>query len=190
MRVPDKLTHGDTLARLFDKFNAVVDYLRAIRLVAGAGIRLNALPSGLTIESTATGAGGGSNGAGVDAGHPFDVELLTGGTEESPEYSVRVFNSGLPESPYAGVVSIGTATYSVPVDELTIEAGEGEEFWVDLVITYDAETDPVYTLEFEVVTDPDTEDPDNVFRQTIAAGIMPEIASEISGNITVLGRWV
>ena len=120
----------------------------------------------------------------------FDVELITGGTEESPTYSVRVFNSALPESAYAGIVYIGTATYSVPVDELEIEASTGDEFWVDLVITYDANTSPVYTLEFEVVTDPDTEDPDNVFRQTIAAGILPEIASDVSGNITVLGRWV
>ena len=122
--------------------------------------------------------------------HPFDVELVTGGTEESPTYSVRVFNSALPDSPYAGIVYIGTATYSVPVDELTIEAGEGDYFAVDLVVTYDAENSPVYTLEFEVRTDSDYEDPDNVFRQTIAEGVLPEIASVVSGNITVLGRWV
>lgn len=122
--------------------------------------------------------------------HPFDVEIIRSGTEESPSYSVRVFNSALPDSAYAGIVYIGTSTFSVPVDELETELAEGDEFFVDLVITYDAETDPVYTLEFEIRTDADAEDDNNVYRQTIAGGTFPEIASMQSGNITVAGRWV
>ena len=126
----------------------------------------------------------------ADNTHPFDVELVTGGTEEEPTYSVKVYNSALPNSPYAGIVYIGTATYSVPVDELNIEVEEGDEFFVDLVVTYDAETDPVYTLEFEARTDIDIEDDDNVFRQTIAEGILPEISSMQNGNIRITDRWV
>ena len=58
MMIPPKLQHGDNLANLFEKFNTVIDYLREIRLVAGNGIRINRLPAGTTIESTATAAGG------------------------------------------------------------------------------------------------------------------------------------
>ena len=122
--------------------------------------------------------------------HPFDVELLTGGTEEEPTYSVKVYNSALPDSNYAGIVYIGTGTYSVPVDELEIEAETGDEFFVDLVVTYDAENSPVYALEFEIRTDADYEDEDNVFRQTIAEGTFPEIASMQSDNIRITDRWV
>ena len=57
MMIPPKLRHGDNLANLFEKFNTVIDYLREIRLVAGNGIRINRLPAGTTIESTATATG-------------------------------------------------------------------------------------------------------------------------------------
>ena len=124
------------------------------------------------------------------AKHPFDVQIINTGTEESPSYAVKVYNSALPDSDYAGIVYIGTSTYSVPVDELAL-AGEAEEsFWVDLVVTYDAATSPVYTIEFEIRTDEDYEDEDNVFRQTIAMGGVPEIASMQSENIRITDRWV
>ena len=55
--LPNKLQHGDNLANLFEKFNTVIDYLREIRLVAGNGIRINRLPAGTTIESTAAASG-------------------------------------------------------------------------------------------------------------------------------------
>lgn len=58
MNPPLKLRHGDTLATLYDKFNAVIDYLTRTRLVAGSGIRVSQLPAGQTIESTSTAAGG------------------------------------------------------------------------------------------------------------------------------------
>ncbi|MBR4666629.1 MAG: hypothetical protein IKO93_22370 [Lentisphaeria bacterium] len=190
--LPNKLQHGDSFARLFDLWNQLIDYLRETRLVAGHGIRINKHSAGITIESTAT-ATGGTQSAPAGNPHPFDVELVKGGTEESPSYSVKVFDSALPDSPYAGTVYIGRATFSVPVDELGIQAGGA--FFVDLVITYDAETDPVYTLGFEVRTDPYTADDNNVYRQTIAEGAfaegaLPAIASLQSGNITVTGRWV
>lgn len=56
--LPNKLQHGDSTARLFDLWNQLIDYLREIRLVAGNGIRINRLPAGTTIESTATAAAG------------------------------------------------------------------------------------------------------------------------------------
>ena len=58
MNPPLKLRHGDTLATLYDKFNAVIDYLARTRIVAGSGIRVSQLPAGQTIESTATAHGG------------------------------------------------------------------------------------------------------------------------------------
>lgn len=58
MLLPPKLTHGDNLANLFEKFNAIIDYLRESRLVAGNGIRINRMTAGTTIESTATTTGG------------------------------------------------------------------------------------------------------------------------------------
>ena len=67
MMIPPKLRHNDNLGNLFEKFNAVIDYLREIRLIAGNGIRLNRLPAGTTIESTATAEGGFSSGAGFSS---------------------------------------------------------------------------------------------------------------------------
>lgn len=190
MMIPPKLQHGDNLQNLFQKFNTVIDYLREIRLVAGNGIRINRLPAGTTIESTATatGAAVSSGGGGESApGHPFDVKLLKNGTEENPQYAVRVYNSALPDSPYAGIVYIGTATYSVPVDEPTIEAEPGDVIFVDLVVTYSSQT---YTITFEIRTDADYTDADNVFRETIAQGALPEIVSVVSSNIRITGRWL
>ena len=58
--LPNKLQHGDSIARLFDLWNQLIDYLQATRLVAGHGIRINKHPAGTTIESTATATGSGA----------------------------------------------------------------------------------------------------------------------------------
>lgn len=187
--LPNKLQHGDTLASLFEKFNAVIDYLREIRLVAGTGIRLNQLANGTTIESTATSSGGGAS-ALSDTSHPFDVELIKGGTQESPEYSVRVFNSSLPESPYAGIVYIGDWENSVPVSVLAVNTDK--YFNVDLVITYVQGNSPPFSCSFVISTSGTVQDNYNTYRKTIGGGT---IAGGISafkpvGNFDVSGRWI
>ena len=96
MMIPPKLTHGDNLANLFEKFNRVIDYLHEIRLVAGNGIRLNRLSAGTTIESTATASGGTSSAP--PPGHPFDARIINKGTGENPDYYVRIYDSTLPDS--------------------------------------------------------------------------------------------
>ena len=80
MNPPLKLRHGDTLATLYDKFNAVIDYLARTRIVAGSGIRVSQLPAGQTIESTAIAAGSSAT-APAQAGGMFRVsEDLSAGT--------------------------------------------------------------------------------------------------------------
>ena len=123
---PPKLTHGDNLANLFQKFNTVIDYLREIRLVAGNGIRINRLPAGTTIESTATATGGSPQAPAeyVDLG-PFDMKAVNTGTEENPVWKIRVYNSkDETDSGIAGLLIIGQR--QLPVDEVYLEPPEGE----------------------------------------------------------------
>ena len=78
MNIPLKLKHGDNLATLFDRFNAVIDYLSRTRIVAGNGVRTQQLPAGTVIENTATASGGGA--AAVPAGGMFQVTENPDGT--------------------------------------------------------------------------------------------------------------
>lgn len=123
------------------------------------------------------------------AGHPFDAELVNQGTDEEPQFAVKVFNSALPDSPYAGIVYIGDWTFSVPVDELEISDDRG--FFVDLVVTYVPGGNTPFSLGFElrqygaVVQDNYT-----TFRQTIAEGKLPDVVSRQKTDITVEGRWI
>lgn len=182
MLLPPKLTHGDNLGNLFAKFNEVIDYLREIRLVPGSGIRINRLPTGTTIESTATASGGSPSAPAADEPHPFDVEWIESGSE----YTARIFNSALPDSPYAGTVYIGGYIYSVPVSTVTVGS---DRKYIDIVVTYDAENNPVYTVQLQTrsgtVTDPLT-----TFRQCIAEVKYPDIDSRTTDDIHITGRWV
>ncbi len=185
--LPPKLTHGDNLANLFEKFNTVIDYLREIRLVAGHGIRINHLPAGTTIESTAT-ASGGSPAAPAANNHPFDVKIINNGTEESPEYYARIYNSALPDSPYAGVVEIGSRNISVPVAEVQITTND--YFYVDIVITYNRNTDQ-FTISFQVRAALVTpQDGNTTYRKSIGLGKVPNIDAWQTTDIEVTGRWI
>lgn len=187
MRIPDKLKHGDNLGNLFEKFNTVIDYLREIRLVAGNGIRLNHLPAGTTIESTATATGGGiSSGA---AGHPFDAEIVNKGTDENPSYYVRIYNSALPDSPYAGVVYVYEYEITVPVTELAVNTQNG--FFVALDVTYTQGQNPPYSVTLSVFPyGSGGEVGYTTYREYIAEGKLPNVASRVDGDISVYGRWV
>lgn len=188
--IPMKLNHGDNLANLFQKYNEVIDYLRQTRLVAGPGMRINKLASGITIESTATAAGGSP--AAPPQGHPFDAELINKGTGDSPNYYVRIYNSELPDSPYAGIVAVGDWEIEVPAAELAVNTQNG--FFVVLSVVYDNTQNPPFPVSLAVVPYggggggvlPD----EYTFRSVIAEGKTPDVASRMTGDITVSGRYI
>ena len=190
MMIPPKLRHNDNLGNLFEKFNAVIDYLREIRLIAGNGIRLNRLPAGTTIESTATAEGGFSSGAG---GHPFDAKIINKGTEENPQYFVRIYNSALPDSPYAGIVDVYEWVMAVPVTELEITTQGG--FFVVLDVTYDSSDRPdqsvsPYIINLSLIPYETTSNVGyTTYREYIADGNFSNVASHMTGDIYVYGRW-
>ena len=186
MMIPPKLTHGDNLANLFEKFNTVIDYLREIRLVAGTGIRINRLPAGTTIESTATATGGSTSAP--PQGHPFDVMLINKGTEEDPDYYVKIYNSALPDSPYAGVIIIYDWDVYVPVTEVKVTTQDN--FFVVLDITYTGSGDPPFSTPFLLYPFGSGGDVGYLTqREYIAQGKIPNVASSMSGNIEVNNRW-
>ena len=185
--IPQKLTHGDNLGNLFEKFNRVIDYLREIRLVAGNGIRINRRPAGTMIESTATGSGGAPSAVG--SGHPFDAEIINKGTEESPLYYVKIFNSGFPDSPYAGIVYVGDWAVSIESAEVPVTTADG--FFVDLNVTYTGTGTIPFTSGFslrEYGTQP--EGSETEFATTIAEGKLPNVASRQMTDISIERRWV
>ena len=186
MMIPPKLTHGDNLANLFEKFNRVIDYLHEIRLVAGNGIRLNRLSAGTTIESTATASGGTSSAP--PPGHPFDARIINKGTGENPDYYVRIYDSTLPDSPYAGVVYVYEWEMSVPVTDLAVTSPDG--FYVVLDITYDKDGELPFSIQFSLFPYGGGSDIGYLtVRYHIASGKIPNVSSYLSGDIYVDGRW-
>ena len=184
--LPNKLQHGDSLARLFDLWNQLIDYLREIRLVAGNGIRINRLPAGTTIESTATAAGSAASAPDEGNPHPFDMEIINKGTEENPDYYVRIYNSAYPDSAYAGVVSIGNSSINAPVTE--IQVSTDGYFFVDIVVNY---TNNAYGITFQVRPfGQSPQDGYTTYRKTIGQGKLPSVNSWQSTAVEVLGRWV
>ena len=186
MRLPPKLTHGDNLANLFEKFNTVIDYLRETRLVPGPGIRINHIAAGISIESTATATGGSP--ATPPQGHPFDVQLINKGTEENPDYYVRIYDSSMPDSPYAGIIIIYDWSVYVPVTEVKVTTQD--RFYVVLDITYTGSGDPPFSIPFSLLPYGSGSDVGYLTqREYIAQGKIPNVASRMSGNIVVNNRW-
>ena len=188
--LPNKLQHGDTLDSLLQKYNEMVDYLRETRLVAGPGMRINRHPAGTTIESTAT-ATGAAPAAPSDNTHPFDMELINRGSDENPDYYVRIFNSALPDSPYAGVAHVGSYTINVPVVEIPVTTDDF--FYVSFVVSYNGAIRPApFDIYFEAFpTRYYPPDSSTTYRKIIASGKLPnEIRSNQTAMIEVIGRWV
>lgn len=107
MNLPLKLRHGDNLAALYVKFNAVIDYLTRTRLVAGSGIRVSQLPAGQTIESTATAAGGS---AAAPAGGMFQVRKNPDGTV-TVTAGIALISPGYGPAEVAGTTLQGSPGY-------------------------------------------------------------------------------
>lgn len=146
--LPNKLQHGDTLANLLQKYNEMVDYLRETRLVAGPGMRINRLPAGTTIESTATATRGGVSAPAGDKGGPFAVEIAELGNPSGPR--VVLCNSDS-RSGIAGVVRVGSHLATVRDMDWQPQAGV-----LFLDVTYDENTEK-YVIEFKLEpTLPDT----------------------------------
>jgi len=184
--IPNKLQHGDSTARLFDLWNQLIDYLLETRLVAGSGISINKHPAGTTIESTATATGGGQS---APAAHPFDAEIINKGTEENPQYYVRIYNSALPDSPYAGNVIVNDWSISVPVTELKITS-EGN-YWIRMTVDYTQGSNPPYTVTLALI--PYGSYPPigyTTWQHQIGSGNAESVTSNVTGNIEVTGRWV
>ena len=112
MNIPLKLKHGDNLATLFDRFNAVIDYLSRTRIVAGNGVRTQQLPAGTVIENTATASGGGA--AAVPAGGMFRVTISI---DENNVETVHITGGSILIDPLNGrpsSVNAGTLTRTSP----------------------------------------------------------------------------
>ena len=186
--IPQKLKHGDNLANLFEQFNSVIDYLRENRLVAGNGVRINKLPSGITIESTATASGG--TPSAPPPGHPFDAEIINKGTEANPQYYARIYNSALPDSPNAGIVYAGLETINVAAAEISVST-QGR-FYIDLIVSYDYESSPQYSARFELRNSgaPSPVSNGSSWMQVVAEGQLPNIASRLTGDLEITGRWL
>ena len=145
---PPKLTHGDNLANLFEKYNRMIDYLRETRLVAGSGIRINKHPAGTTIESTATGTGGGVSIPAGDKGGPFAVEIAESENSSGPR--VVLCNSDT-HSGIAGEVRVGSHLETVRDMDWQPQAGV-----LFLDVTYDENAEE-YVIKFKLEpTLPDT----------------------------------
>ena len=190
MIIPPKLMHGDNLANLFEKFNRVIDYLSEIRLVAGNGIRLNRQPAGTTIESTVAASGGIPSAPVSEEGHPFDAEIINKGTEDNPQYYARIYNSALPDSPNAGIVYAGLETINVAAAEISVST-QGR-FYIDLIVSYDYESSPQYSARFELRNSgaPSPVSNGSSWMQVVAEGQLTKIASRVTGDLEITGRWL
>ena len=187
MPIPPKLKHGDNLANLFEKFNAVIDYLRETRLIAGSGVNISQIHEGTTIESTATASGATSSAP--PEGHPFDATIINKGTEQSPSYYVRIYNSALPDSPYAGYVIVFDWSVSVPVTDLAITDPDG--YSIRITVTYTEGSDPPFTVVLSLI--PSGSHPSvgyTTYQKYIGSGNSESVTSTETANIEITGRWV
>ena len=185
--LPNKLNRGDSLVRLFDLWNQLIDYLHEIRLVAGNGIRINRLPAGTTIESTATATGG--TPSAPPPGHPFDAKIINKGTEANPQYYARIYNSAIPDSPYAGILYVGEDAFDITAAEVAITTQNG--FFIDLSVSYTGSASNPFTTSFNLrqygTPIPSS---DTTYIVSVAEGKLPDISSRMTSDITVTGRWV
>ena len=185
---PNKLQKGNTLADLLREYNQMVDYLRQTHLVAGPGVSISRLPSGTVLNASRQPVSPVSAPASNNP-HPFDAELVNKGTDENPSYYVRIYNSALPDSPYAGVVIVYEWDIPIPVTELAVNTQNG--FFVALDVTYTPGSDPPYSITLSVVPYGSGGHVGyTTYRNYIAEGKLPDVASRVDGDIIVSGRWV
>lgn len=186
--LPDKLHHGDSISRIFDLWNRLIDHLQENRLVSGRGVSITKTPCGQIINASPRSASVPAPAASSasDDPHPFDVELVNSGSDDNPSYSVKIFDSTAPDSGLAGIVYLGTSAYSIPAAVLAPVASG--YFYVDLLIQYDPATG--YSFSFVTRTDSPVNDNNRTARVAIAYGNSTNIASRISSDIRISDRWL
>lgn len=116
MKLPDKIISGDSYQDVRRKINAICDYLRSVRPVAGAGVRLRQYTSGVIFEADRRG-GAAASGSGYDGW--FKVEAKT----ENDTTTIRIYDGGAPENPIAGYAYVNGKTAEFPVAELSPAEG-------------------------------------------------------------------
>ena len=121
--------------------------------------------------------------------HPFDAELINKGTEDSPSYYVRIYNSALPDSPYAGILYVGDSAFDISVAEIAINTQNG--FFIDLSVSYTGSESNPFTTSFNLrqygTPIPSS---DTTYIVSVAEGKIPDVSSRMTSDITVTGRWV
>lgn len=190
--LPNKLQHGEKLDDLFRKYNEMVDYLRETRLVPGPGMRINRLPSGITIESTAK-PGGGLPSA-PPKGHPFDLQIINDGTEESPVWKVKILDS-LFNDGRAGIIFIGT-TVVYPLEQiLSIPSGPSSSY-VYLRVQYvnDPQSYSPYVTDFVIFTGSNPYSDDLFYLREIGMitwqNGVPNAVARLDQDIEIIERWI
>lgn len=116
MKLPDKIISGDSYQDVRRKINAICDYLRSVRPVAGPGVRLRQYTSGVIFEASRSGGAAASVG-GYDGW--FKVEAKT----ENDNTTIRIYDGGDPENPIAGYAYVNGKTAEFPVAELSPAEG-------------------------------------------------------------------
>ena len=189
--LPNKLQHGDTLASLLQKYNEMVDYLRETRLVAGPGMRINRHPSGTTIESTAT-ASGGTPPIPLE-GHPFDLQIINDGTDNSPAWKVKVFDS-LYNDGRAGTVFIGTNVI-YPMEQILAVPDKISYVYLRIQYVANPQAYDSYVTDFIISDDPFLPHKEDQFYLR-SIGIItwqngtPIASSSQDQVIEIISRWV
>lgn len=184
--LPGKLQRGDSTSRMFDLWNCLIDYLQENRIVTGSGVSITKTPCGQVINAERQPA---AVPAAPPPGHPFDVQLVTRGSAQSPSYSVCIYNSALPDSPYAGAVYVYEYQINVPVTELPVSSDTG--FFVALDLNYVKNGNPPYSVALSIIPFGSGGQVEyTTYRIYIAEGKIPNAASRISDDIWVSGRWV
>lgn len=97
--------------------------------------------------------------------------------------SLYLYDGSNPDSEVAGLIKAGTTTISVPKTEITIESG-----YVYVYLTYDTETSSYSVTVTTTYTTPG----DRTEYYTIARILQSAVYAQmhITGDITVVGRWV
>lgn len=193
--LPGRLENGNFISMIrkwSEMWNGpLLDHLQSMRLIAGNGIRIQHYANGTVIEAEAASAGAA---AAVqpdeEDGGPFAVEIYNAGSDEAPEWRVKLLNSES-RSGKAGLVTIGS--YREMIEDLDWDAEPG---MVYLDVTYDPETE-----EYNVIFDLEDELPETGDEQRYILRIGEITYDEETetytahqirdyGDIEVLGRWV
>lgn len=142
MKVPDEIKSRDPVSLLPRKLNEVIHYLRAVRLVAGPGVRLRESTSGTTM-TVETQPSGGSAGAPAGYSGYSGYFMVIDASEYDDEgklasAKVRIVNGGYssPGQPHvAGLVSAYAKTYEIPAQDIAVAGNAAADTYIYLRFT-------------------------------------------------------